>query len=299
MSEYQYYEFVAVDRPLTDGEQAEVRSTSTRARITATSFVNEYHWGEFSGDTSLLMERYYDAHLYVAEWGTHRVMVRVPGDLLDLDVVDDFQVDERLDAWATRTSVVLDFISEDDAGEFDLDADPETWLSAMVGVRAELAVGDLRSLYLGWLAGYGAWEREESLFDRSADDDLEPPVPSGLKSLSGAQRALADFLRLDGDLLAVAAEMSDPIEPAGDGPGGLGAWVAGLSVVEKDRLLVRVAQGEDARVRWELLRRFGDENAPTTCVAPRRTVAELLDGAAGRRTERRRRARTPSREGSG
>ncbi|TCO34672.1 hypothetical protein EV652_102740 [Kribbella steppae] len=44
MSEYQYYEFLAIDRPLDDDEQAAVRSLSTRARITATSFVNEYHW---------------------------------------------------------------------------------------------------------------------------------------------------------------------------------------------------------------------------------------------------------------
>ena len=78
VSEYQYYEFLAVDRPLDDAEQAEVRSLSTRARITATSFVNEYHWGDFNGDPNRLMERYYDAHLYVANWGTHRVMFRLP-----------------------------------------------------------------------------------------------------------------------------------------------------------------------------------------------------------------------------
>jgi len=43
MSEYQYYEFLAVDRPLDERQQAEVRTLSTRARITATSFTNEYH----------------------------------------------------------------------------------------------------------------------------------------------------------------------------------------------------------------------------------------------------------------
>jgi hypothetical protein len=41
VSEYQYYEFLALDRPLTTDEQAEVRALSTRARITATSFTNE------------------------------------------------------------------------------------------------------------------------------------------------------------------------------------------------------------------------------------------------------------------
>jgi len=40
MSEYQYYEFQAIDRPLTDREMGELRSYSTRARITPTSFVD-------------------------------------------------------------------------------------------------------------------------------------------------------------------------------------------------------------------------------------------------------------------
>jgi hypothetical protein len=65
MSEYQYYEFLPVDRP-TAAEQAEVRQLSTRARITATSFTSEYHWGNFRGDPRVLMRRYYDAHLYLA-----------------------------------------------------------------------------------------------------------------------------------------------------------------------------------------------------------------------------------------
>jgi hypothetical protein len=50
MSEYQYYAFVAVDNALTTAGQAEVRRLPTRARITATSFTNEYHWGNFRGD---------------------------------------------------------------------------------------------------------------------------------------------------------------------------------------------------------------------------------------------------------
>ena len=46
MSEYQYYEFLAVDRPLTAAEQAEVRQLSTRARITATRRIigNSLEW---------------------------------------------------------------------------------------------------------------------------------------------------------------------------------------------------------------------------------------------------------------
>jgi hypothetical protein len=289
VSEYQYYEFLAIDRPLDDDEQAEVRSLSTRARITATSFVNEYHWGDFKGDPNRLMERYYDAHLYVANWGTHRVMFRLPCDLLDPDVVEDYCVDDQASAWVTDEFTVLDFTSADRAGEFDLDYDAEAFLSAIVGVRAELAAGDLRPLYLAWLAAYGAWERDEDVFDRDADDDLEPTVPPGLGTLTAAQRTLADFLRLDNDLLTIAAQTSSPLEEIADDPSELADWVTRLPVAEKDRLLRRVVQGEAARVRMELLRRYRGDTAPTIPVPTRRTVADLLDDAARRRADRQRR----------
>jgi hypothetical protein len=48
VSEYQSYEFVALDRPLTVAEMAELRSISTRAQITPTRFFNEYHWGDLT-----------------------------------------------------------------------------------------------------------------------------------------------------------------------------------------------------------------------------------------------------------
>jgi hypothetical protein len=73
MSEYQYYEFQAIDRRLTEHEMGELRSRSTRARITATSFANEYSWGDLKGAPDAWMEKYFDAFLYLANWGTHTV----------------------------------------------------------------------------------------------------------------------------------------------------------------------------------------------------------------------------------
>ena len=66
MSEYQYYEFQAIDRPLSDADRRALRGLSTRARITATSFTNEYHWGDLKGSPVRLMERWFDLHLYLA-----------------------------------------------------------------------------------------------------------------------------------------------------------------------------------------------------------------------------------------
>ncbi|MFC4013689.1 hypothetical protein ACFOY2_41125 [Nonomuraea purpurea] len=283
MSEYQYYEFLALDRPLTDRQQAEVRALSTRAHITATSFTNEYHWGDFHGDTRRMMERYYDAHLYLANWGTHRVMLRLPKAVLNPKQAERYCVGDQISAWTSGEHLILDFTSE--AEEEYWEDDVERSLSAIVGIRAELAAGDLRPLYLAWLSAYGGWERDEDAFDYEDEDELEPPVPSGLGSLSAPQRALADFLRLDHDLLAAAAEASQPAQPVQHDRKTLAAWIGTLPAKRKDALLLRVVEEDASRVRWELLREFGGETTDQE-VETGRTVAEPLDTAAARRHAR-------------
>jgi hypothetical protein len=284
MSEYQYYEFLAVDRPLDERQQAEVRALSTRARITATSFTNEYHWGNFRGDPRKMMERYYDAHLYLTNWGTHQVMLRLPGTLLSLEVAEQYCIDSHAAAWACGEHLILDLTSEDEGGDWVEGA--EDSLSAIVGVRAELAAGDLRPLYLAWLAAYGTWERDEDAFGYDEEDELEPPVPGGLGVLTAPQRALADFLRLDADLLTIAAQASPPRAETQDDPRKLARWIKDLPPSDKDTLLHRVAQGQGAQVQMELRRRFRGEPDTTSDSRPRRTVGELLDGAAKARHER-------------
>jgi hypothetical protein len=231
-----------------------------------------------------MMERYYDAHLYLTNWGTHRIMLRLPRELLDIDVVEDHCVGDQVTVWTTGEFLVLDMTSEDDSGGWEYD--PQGRLSAIVGARTELATGDLRPLYLAWLAGYGAGERDEDAFDRDEDHELEPLVPPGLTTLTGAQQALADFLRLDGDLLAIAAQTSPPLDEIADDPGQLAAWVTNLPHAEKNRLLLRVVEDHAVTVRMEMLRRFRDEH--TTDIL-NWTVPDLVDSRSGAAAESRRR----------
>ena len=76
MSEYQYYEFQAIDRPLSREERQILRGYSTRARITTTSFTNEYSFGGFQGDADEWMAKCFDAFVHVANWGTRLLMFR-------------------------------------------------------------------------------------------------------------------------------------------------------------------------------------------------------------------------------
>ncbi len=283
MSEYQYYEFQAVDRPLNAREMDELRALSTRAAITSTRFVNTYNYGSFRGDPAALMETYFDAFVYVANWGMREFMLRLPRRLLDLDTANLYCVGELARARAAGDHAIVEFRSEDEPED---DEDGDDWMAALLPLRAELAAGDVRALYLGWLVC-----AQDGLLD---DEEQEPPPPPGLSELSASLQALADFLRLGDDLIAVATEGNAPLKENAASRDALGRWVAGLTVDEKDALLLRLVADGDPHLRAELRQRFrretttarGEESADE---APRRTVGELL-AAAERRTARRQRA---------
>jgi hypothetical protein len=68
MSEYQYYEFRAIDRPLTQREMDELRALSTRATITPTGFLNVYNYGNFRGDPLALNTLAHSATVWPSSW---------------------------------------------------------------------------------------------------------------------------------------------------------------------------------------------------------------------------------------
>ena len=283
MSEYQYYEFLALDRPLTDDEYKRVRALSTRAEITRTRFVNEYQWGDFRGDPSALMDLCYDAHLYFANWGTRILMLRLPLTWLDMDTAAEYCIGETFCTRRSGKNIVLEFRSEDESGD-DWGYEIPGSLGLFVGLRNELSAGDLRPLYLAWLAGasYLFDDPEGDEPDGSQDDDygVEPPVPAGLAQLTAPQRALADFLRVDQDLLKAAADASGPIvdRPASAQDAAMDSWIGGLSMEQKDEALRRLLSDDHTRARKEILRSL-QPRAPKPSTV-RRKVSSLLAAAA-------------------
>ncbi len=309
MSEYQYYEFLAIDRALSKEQMAELRALSTRATITPTRFQNVYNYGDFRGDPKRLMESYFDAFIYVTNWGTRWLMLRLPGRLLDVGTVRRyaFGVEDKLDAWAKGELVILSFRSEDEGGDWE---EGDGWLTSLVPLRAELAGGDVRSLYIGWLAGIqdqarldGADLAEVDGSEQWGEDaepgedvhgplagEVEPPVPDGLGRLSAPLEALADFLRLDRDLLAVAAERSTSM-PAAPSREQWERCLRDLPAPEKDALLLRLVADGDTQVQAEVTQRFRRQMAAAgpgvSQTSARRTVGELLRAAEDRAKRRR------------
>ncbi len=283
MSEYQYYEFQAIDRPLSQPELEHLRNLSSRAHITSHSFVNTYNWGDFKGRPERLMETCFDAFVYVANWGTHQLMFRVPRQLLDRGRVSEYLCGDSLKAWEKNEFFILEFLFQEEGGGDWVEG--EGWMAALLPLRADLQRGDLRCLYLGWL---GVVESREL-----ADDDLEPPVPPGLQTLSGSLESLANFLRIDPDLIEVAAEASGSLELAAPSAAELSSWIATLAEPEKDALLLELLTKNDAYFLQRLLKRFEQETSPSnqgnSLSAKRRRVGELLSRAEALSAEKSRR----------
>lgn len=274
MSEHQCYEFVALDRPLTAKQMADLRALSTRAEITPTRFWNEYHWGDLKADPTKLVERYFDAHLYVANWGTHRLMLRVPASRLDAKVLKRYFVGGAARAKTVGGHVLFDMRSEKE--EPDYDEESADSLGALAPLRAELMRGDLRVAYLAWLLAVQGGDVPET--------ETEPPVPAGLAHLTAAQGAMVEFLRIDEDLLSAAAEASAKEE---DDRPALRRWVLALPARAKDEWLARAVEAPDLAIGGELLRAFraATKSAST---GRRRTVSQLLATVDAHRARRQR-----------
>jgi hypothetical protein len=95
-------------------------------------------------------------------------------------------------ATAKGDFVILSFDSEDESGD-GWDDDGTGWLSSLLPLRADIAAGDYRALYLAWLLCVQVGEVPPHA--------TQPPIPQGLGSLTAPLRAFADFLRIDPDLL--------------------------------------------------------------------------------------------------
>ena len=271
MSEYQYYEFLAIDRPLTGKQMGELRAYSTRARITATGFVNEYQWGDFKGDKDAWMELYFDAFLYVANWGTNILMFRLPAAALPVKTAKAYCRSDAASVRLKTGNTILTFRSEDESGGEEITGDG--LLATLVSLRADLINGDLRALYLAWLLGV-----QNGAVD---DDQLEPPVPAGLAELTGPLAALVEFLRIDESLVAAAAQHSAPPGKTKLAKSAVAKWVRGLPVKDKDQLLTRIVTEDAQSVALELRRDMQAAGNPrvSAAVGERRSVGTLLRAA--------------------
>lgn len=301
MSEFQYYEWQTIDRPLTRAQQAEVDRLSSHIDVTSTRAVVTYSWGDFKHDPVDVLARYFDAFLYFANWGVREMSFRLP-PAADVKALNPYLNEGAFDLTEVRGVRVLGIMvgeegewpedgSEEEDEELDFedyadDSGSDYWegeeigLSTLAALRGDILRGDLRALYLAWL---NAAQRG---FIRPGAP--EPPVPPGLGELNGTLVEFAAFLGLGEHLIQAAAQASAPLRPV---PPTDPSLIGRLPRAEADDFLRRLANDEP-HLALALNRRL-QELAGTASALPlegNRTWRDLAATAAALRLEAERQA---------
>jgi hypothetical protein len=269
MSEYQFYEFQAVDRPLSHEDQQYVQSLSSRVKLTATTAQFLYNYGDFRGGPEKLLDRCFDIFVYVANFGVRQLMIRFPKGAIDAKIFVPYCVNNNIEVTTTHQSIILNISICQEAYYGWLEE--TTYTASLLALREEILQGDLRLLYLAWLAsGFAIDPKGEP------KDLIEPPIPANLQKLSPALQAFAKLFQIDADLI-IAAAMESPMAEAQVEP--IADWIVALPESERNAYLLRVAQGETqvgAELMQQLRQKFG-KSSKVKLKSPGRSLAKLIE----------------------
>ena len=279
MSEYQYYEWQTLERPLTAAEQAAVNNLSSHIDVTSSQAIVTYNWGDFKHDPIDVLAKYFDAHLYITNWGTRRLAFRFPKGLVDVEAVERYCDEYHVHLKTTGDVQVLELEMNEEEG-FDEWADERGLLSTLASLRDDIVQGDYRALYLAWLK---AMSLESVNYDEDENapenffNDPEPPLPAGLKQLTPPLRSFADFFEIDPFLISAACERSPELTPLQQADFAL--LISRLTRQECDEFLLKIVKGEPGAITALRKKLLSFEKAAPRVETKPRTFGELLTTA--------------------
>jgi hypothetical protein len=293
MSEYQYHHFQKIDRSLTPEERDAVESLSSHAAVTANALTVEYHWGDFKHDPVAVTAAYFDAYYYFASWGTKRLLLRLPADLVDEPTLlsyGELTTEEYPHSGVYFRKAGADWLLDI---YFESEDGFEEWMEVLpeqlFELRRDLLTGDLRPFFLAWLGSkqdeFAAYLENE--IPELPLDELLPPVPAGLKTLPAHQEAFAAYFAVPDVLIATASEMSRERSPSPK------VDVAQLPPAEKDDYLRRLL-AEEPQLHLKLRQRLQElagAGAAKSESPPPITVREFFVTAAATYREQERKKR--------
>lgn len=269
MSDYQYYEFRALDKALTESEQSSIASLSSRAQVTPNSASFVYNYGDFRADPRQLLTEHFDALFYVSTYGSTRLAFRYPRELIDLRAIDQYCDEEQVTITEIGKFAIVDIDLHEEEAYHDW-LEGEDWLPSLVRLRDNLLNEDYRVLYLAWL-------KYNSDCSYSSDRQIkEPELPAGLNELTPALNDFIKIFDVNKDLVKFAARMSEKMTPSVD----LSQEIKKLSREDCEYFLTQVLEGKPHIERVLKKRLSASLPAMKKKVFKHvRTLQELMDGA--------------------
>ncbi len=272
MSEYQFYEFRSIDRPLTTAEQQTIGQWSSRTYPTSTGATFTYSYGDFPQNPKQVVAKYFDAMFYIANWGSKQLILRFPKEVLDSEAIQPYCTVDEISLSEHGKYFVLEMAFPEEEGDGWIEG--EGYLSSLIGLRQDILRGDYRSLYIAWLHACSC-TREWDEFDITLP---EPPLSQSLKKLTGALECWVELLDVDVDLLSVASK--GPKGETKNASADMAKQIAALPDDEKNEFLHQMLREEpllSVKLHKRLQALSPQPAAPTN--APRRTIGAIFQQA--------------------
>jgi len=200
MSEFQYYEFYSIDRPLSSKDKKEIGTWSSRTIPSSRKAIFTYSYGGFPKDENSVLLKYFDAFFYISNWGTKRLMFKFPKELVDFKALKQYQIEVLNDyengmkVYKKKKHVVIEIYFTEEEGVGWLEEE-QSWLENLISLRNEILREDYRSLFLIWFHAIKMKHDYEELKPNFAiSQDF---IPNNLKNLSSGLKTLIDFFEID------------------------------------------------------------------------------------------------------
>ena len=108
MSEYQYYEFCQIGKPLSQEARKTMSSLSSRVQITTHGAAYVYNYGSFGGDPKKLLLKYFDVFFYISNWGDFQLMFKYPAHQVDIEGLKKYGIKDVISCKKRGQNVLLE-----------------------------------------------------------------------------------------------------------------------------------------------------------------------------------------------
>ena len=276
MSEYQYYEFRAVEQKLTDQQKTALREISSRAKITSSSFVNEYNYSDLRANEIDLMAEYFDLGFYISNWGQACLYIKIPQGLISEHILRQFEWDHVVEHESRNNQIIITLSMPENEEYFGYIDNAEEYLDSLSDIRAELINGDYRCLQIAWLA---------LLSIHGIDEFAEIPIfeqgdiNSNFHHLTAAQQTLAKLFLVVPQWLTLMRERAP--QHANENTKNNNTdenkqnFIAQLTTSEKDNLLLLLLTGQATYAQHQLQNKYKHSNRQVDPQVRQVSVVEL------------------------
>lgn len=289
MSEFQYYEFYAIDKELTRQEREQVDKLSSRFSPTSRRAIFTYSYSDFRHNEESVLLKYFDFFLYLSNWGTKRVMYKFPQEIVNYDEIKQYKssfeneyVDNGILIYKKSKFVIVDINLSKEEGDFWVEEE-NNWSADLMGLRQNILDGDYRALFIIWLHIKNLeYDYETIDLDTKISKQL---IPDNLNQLNSNLNRLIEFYEVNKDWITGAAKYSAKSSTKSK---NYNQQIKNLPVDKKDEYLLRILEGElnlNIKLKKELDKIGGKQQKQSTEKITLRQLLNSINDAEDKRRQ--------------